>query len=119
MASMTYPQLNALAATLAEGKYVVMAKDGVTPYFFEIKKVKGGNRIYRLIGHPGDYARHTLNVKWQSYVLYVISQNPKQAITLYGKHAHFCGACDSPLTHDRSRKCGMGPKCAPQWGVKW
>jgi len=115
----SFAQLNALANSIAEGKYVVMGKDGETPYFFEIKKVKNSHRVYRLQGNPGDYQRHTVNIKWQTHALNVIANDVQKAITLYGKHAKFCGACDSPLTHARSLSCGMGPVCAPRWGVKW
>jgi hypothetical protein len=108
-----------MAATLEPAKYVVMSKDGETPRFFEITFVKGGNRLYELKGSPGDYVRHTVNTKIQAYVLWVLTSDPRKGITLYGKHAQFCGACDSPLTHTRSLGCGMGPKCAPKWGVKW
>lgn len=115
----SFAQLNAQAATLEPAKYVVMAKDGVTPVFFEIAHVKGSNRLYQLKGNPGDYTRHTLNVTWQSYVLYKLTSAPATHLALYGKHAKFCGACDSALTHTRSLACGMGPKCAPKYGVKW
>lgn len=115
----SFVQLNAMAATLEPAKYVVMSKDGETPRFFEIVFVKGGNRLYELKGNPGDYTRHTLNTKIQHYVLWVLTNDPKKGITLFGKFKRHCGACDSPLTHTRSRACGMGPKCAPKWGVKW
>jgi hypothetical protein len=115
----SFVQLNAMAATLEPAKYVVMSKDSETPKFFEIAHVKGGNRLYELKGSPGEYTRHTCSAKIQHYVLWVLTSDPKKGITLYGKHAKFCGACDSPLTHARSLGCGMGPKCAPQWGVKW
>lgn len=115
----SFAQLNKMAADLPLGKYVVMAKDGVTPYFFEIADVKNSHRVYRLTGAPGDYHRHTMNITWQTYVLTTITSDTKKALTLYGKHAKFCGACDSALTHDRSLACGMGPKCAPKHGVKW
>lgn len=114
----SFAQLNAQAAALAEAKYVVMGQDG-EPRFFEIADVKGSHRLYQLKGNPGDYTRHTLNIKWQTYVLFKLTQDPKEGITLYGKHAKFCGACDSALTHPRSLACGMGPKCAPKHGVKW
>jgi len=115
----SFVQLNAQAATLEPAKYVVMSKDGVTPRFFEIAFVNGGNRLYEIKGNPGDYTRHTCNVRVQEYVLWRLTSSPKTHIALYGKHAKFCGACDSPLTHARSLACGMGPKCAPKWGVKW
>lgn len=114
----SFAQLNAQAATLAPCKYVVMGQDN-EPRFFEIALVKGGNRLYQLKGNPGDYTRHTLNIKWQTYVLHVLTSDPKRGLTLYGHHAKFCGACGSALTHARSLACGMGPKCAPRYGVKW
>lgn len=114
----SFVQLNAQAAALTPAKYVVMGKDG-QPRFFEILFVNGGNRVFQLIGSPVNYTRHTMKVSWQAYVLHVITNSPSTAIALYGKYAKTCGACDSPLTHARSRACGMGPKCAPRWGVKW
>lgn len=115
----SFVQLNAQAATLEPAKYVVMSKDGETPKFFEIAFVKGGNRLYELKGNPGNYTRHTCNLKVQEYVLWKLTNRPAHHMALYGIHAKFCGACDSALTHVRSLACGMGPKCAPKWGVKW
>ena len=115
----SFAQLNEMANALAEGKYAVIGKDGETPYFFEISKVKGSHRIFRLIGSPGDYQRHTLNVKWQTHALTLITALPTASMVLYGKLAKWCGVCDSPLTHARSLACGMGPVCAPKHGVKW
>lgn len=114
----SFVQLNAQAATLLEGKYVVMGQDG-EPRFFEIAFVKGGNRLYQLKGNPGDYTRHTLSTKWQSYVLHVLTNNPKHGMALYGIHAKFCGDCNSALTHARSLAAGMGKHCANKHGVKW
>ena len=115
----SFAQLNAMANSLAEGKYAVIGKDGETPYFFEISDVKGSHRIFRLQGAPGDYKRHTLNVKWQTHALNLLTADPTGSMTRYGKLAKFCGSCDSALTHARSLACGMGPKCAPKHGVKW
>jgi len=115
----SFVQLNAQAATLLEGKYVVLCKDGVTPKFFEIANVKGGNRLYELKGNPGDYSRHTCTMKVQEYVLWKLTSAPAKHMALYGIHAKFCGSCNSALTHARSLACGMGPKCAPKHGVKW
>jgi hypothetical protein len=115
----SFAQLNAQVAALTEGKYAVIGKDGETPYFFEIANVKGAHRIFRLIGSPGDYKRHTLNVAWQTHALNLLTALPTASMVLYGQLAKFCGACDSALTHARSLACGMGPKCAPKWGVKW
>ena len=109
----SFAQLNAQAASLAEGFYAVMGKDGVTPYFFEIADVKGSHRIFRLEGAPGDYKRHTLNVKWQAYALHVICKDPIAAFALYGKHARWCGVCNSALTNAKSLERGIGPVC---WG---
>lgn len=114
----SFAQLNKMAADLPLGKYVVMGQDG-EPRFFEIADIKGAHRAYRLTGAPGDYHRHTMNIKWQTYVLTTITSDVKKAFTLYGKFARHCGACDSALTHARSRACGMGPKCAPKHGIKW
>ena len=107
----SFAQLNAQAASLAEGFYAVMGKDGKTPYFFEIKKVKGSHRIYRLEGAPGDYKRHTLNVAWQTHALAVICKDPIAAFQLYGKHAQWCGVCNSALTNAKSLERGIGPVC--------
>jgi hypothetical protein len=115
----SFAQLDAMAATLEPVKYVVMSKDGETPRFFEVAKVKGSNRLYELKGNPGDYTRHTCTTKIQHYVLWVLTSDPIQGIQLYDKHSRFCGVCDSALTHKRSLDCGVGPKCAKKHGVKW
>lgn len=114
----SFAQLNAQAAALDEGKYAVMGQDD-EPRFFEIADVKGSHRLFQLIGSPGDYKRHTLNVAWQTYVLFKLTQAPLEGKILYGKHAKHCWDCNSPLTHARSLACGMGPVCAPKNGVKW
>lgn len=116
----SFAQLNAMAADLPEGKYALPAKDGSDKvYFFEIAKVKGAHRITQLFGSPGDFKRHTMKISWQEAALRGIHADVKKAITFFGKHFTVCGACMSPLTHERSRTCGLGPKCAPKWRVKW
>lgn len=106
----SFALLNKQAAELAEGFYAVMGQDG-NPRFFEIADVKGSHRVYRLEGSPGDYKRHTLNVKWQTYVLHVLTQDPIAGFQLYGKHAKWCGVCDSALTNAKSLERGIGPVC--------
>lgn len=108
----SFAQLNAQAASLAEGFYAVMGQDG-NPRFFEIATVKGSHRLYKLEGAPGDYHRHTLNIKWQTYVLHVLTKDPIAGFQLYGKHAKWCGVCDSALTNAKSLERGIGPVC---WG---
>jgi len=107
----SFAQLNAQAASLAEGFYAVMGQDG-NPRFFEIAKVKGSHRLYRLEGSPGDYKRHTLNIKWQTYVLHVLTKDPAAGFALYGKHARWCGVCKTAaLTNPKSLARGIGPVC--------
>jgi hypothetical protein len=115
----SFVQLNAQAATLLEGKYVVLCKDGETPKFFEIALVKGGNRLYELKGNPGDYTRHTCTKRVQEYVLWKLISAPAHHMALYGQHAKFCGDCNSALTHARSLAAGMGKHCCDKHGVKW
>lgn len=107
----SFQQLNAMAEALPLGKYAIMGKDGETPYFFEIAEVKNTKRIFRLHGSPGDYKRETLNIKWQHYALHCITEDTIGCFALYGKHAKFCGVCDSSLTKKKSLDRGVGPVC--------
>lgn len=116
---MNFAQLNKLIDAVDEGRYALPAKQGEDVFFFEIKKVGQGNRIFRLLGAPGDFTRKTMKFAWQVAAVQKISANPVEAMTFFGKKTTQCGHCGSELTHLRSRACGMGPKCAPKFGVKW
>jgi hypothetical protein len=126
----SFAQMNKLADELPAGRYALPGKADGEVFFFEIKPVGGwstksvasgtpGHRIFRLQGAPGDFAQHTMKFAWQVAALTKIAGDVKAAITFFGQKSRTCGACNSPLTHSRSRACGMGPKCAPRWGVKW
>lgn len=116
----SFAQLNQMANAIPVGRYALSATNGTDDvYFFEIRKVGASHRIFRLIGAPGDFHRRTMNIKWQERALRKISIDPAMWIRFFGMKTRVCGACQSPLTHARSRACGMGPKCAPKWGVKW
>lgn len=116
----SFAQLNAMADSIPAGKYALPAKvQSEEVYFFEIRKVGQGHRIFKLVGAPGNFKSHTMNIKWQERALTLISLDVTLAMTFFGKTTRTCGACESPLTHARSRACGLGPKCAPKFGVKW
>jgi hypothetical protein len=111
---MTFQAANLLCNMIPTGKYVVMGKDGATPYFFEIKaKVKGSDqhRIYRLIGSPGDYQRTVMNFAWQQHALRGIAADAMAASALYGKVSKHCGVCGAALTDPESLERGIGPVC--------
>lgn len=115
----SFAQLNKIADDLPTAQYALPGKVDGEVFFFEIRQVGAGHRIFQLQGAPGDFKRHTMKFKWQVAALTKISSDVTAAITFFGQKTRTCGACDSPLTHARSRACGMGPKCAPRGGVKW
>ena len=118
----SFAQINAQLNAIPVGRYALPAKDGDGAYFFEIAEVKGGHRIYQLHGTPGGkgvFKQSTMKFAWQVVAVAKIGADPTKAMQYFGHRTEQCGACHSELTHERSLACGMGPKCAPKYGVKW
>jgi hypothetical protein len=68
--------------------------------------------IRQLVGAPGAFAERTLPLEHQYFAALHIAEDPKAAMIRYGLETKECGRCGSPLTNDKSRAAGIGPKCA-------
>lgn len=105
------------------GKYAVTADAGHTS-FYEVRTPESGKWagyvfVDLLIGSPGDWRHQKVSRDQKPTILAKIAADPQEALARYGREFKQCGACDAPLSHDRSKKAGYGQTCAQKRGYAW
>lgn len=106
-----------------DGKYAVTADAGHTS-FYQIRKPTEGKWagytfVDLLIGSPVDWRHQPVKGAQKATILAKIAADPREALARYGREFKQCGACDAPLSHDRSKKAGYGQRCAEKRGYAW
>jgi hypothetical protein len=104
---------------VAPGRYALARREastgGNTITFLVVfaSKRNGVTRhmIRQLVGAPGSFQERTLPLEHQHFAALHIAEDPKAAMVRYGLETRECGRCGSPLTNDKSRAKGIGPKC--------
>lgn len=106
-----------------EGKYAVPADAGHLSFYSVRTPTEGRWAGYTfldlLIGSPGSWRQQRVAQDQRAAVMAKIAADPQAAAARYGHEFKTCGACDSPLSHERSRKAGYGQVCAAKRGWAW
>ncbi len=106
-----------------DGKYAVTADAGHTSFYEVRSPVEGKWAGYvfvdLLIGSPGDWRHQRVSRDQKPTILAKIAADPQESLARYGREFKQCGACDAPLSHDRSKKAGYGQTCAQKRGYAW
>jgi hypothetical protein len=83
-------------------------KDGRWADFVFVKAIIGGSEDMRLGMQGPD--RDEYSGQWPE-VLRNVAADVDAAVRTYGLELGVCGACNSPLTNEESRRLGIGPVC--------
>jgi hypothetical protein len=105
---------------VAPGRYALARREpstgGNTITFLVVFESKRNgvvkHMIRQLVGAPGAFQERTLPLEHQFFAAKHIAEDPKAALVRYGLETQECGRCGSPLTNDKSRAAGIGPRCA-------
>lgn len=109
--------------SVPDGKYAVTADAGHSS-FYQVRTPVAGKWagfvfVDLLIGSPGDWRHQAVKGAQKATILAKIAVDPQEALARYGREFKQCGACDAPLSHDRSKKAGYGQTCADKRGYAW
>lgn len=71
--------------------------------------------IRTLAGAPGQFQAWPMKLVMQFHAARHIAEDARAAAVLFGRTTSRCFDCNSPLTNQKSREAGIGPKCAKKF----
>lgn len=112
------PAPTAAGPDVPEGRYALVADDGVVKFYAVDRPTEGRWAGYVFVNALGSEERYPIRDRnAKAAILAAIAADVDEARIRYGIELGRCGCCGRALTDEVSRAAAVGPDCAARYGI--